>query len=514
METYIRKMPHSAFVKLANMLDPQNFWERFAIEIPMRLEMLGQANAEPRYSHQQMATFAFQGGKPGGSPTKRVLQDWGTKNARIRHLITVLMSARLEAAANYIHDDLLQLGPVPRAGWCEDDGGGSDDGGSPGPDNDDAETSHPSDSADICEPSSSKPPTIGEESLPGSPKSNQMSFMSGQMSVGNEGAPSLSQLQRKSSISDEGNEEAWIGLHDIQIQTIPHSMLGTVTDNFNEKPLEKGGKLIGSGGFGMVYLGKFHNGFQIAVKCLRESDQLKEEDLIKQFETEVLMLSQYRHENILHLLGYSKDGPAPCLVYQYLPNGSLEDRLACLHGTPPLSTNMRLKIIQGTANGIAYLNGEKYVHRDIKSANILLDSEFTAKVGDFATARPAPSGSSRTVARATFVIGTPAYLAPEAITFDVSTKLDAYSFGVVLLEVITGLPAQDNRREDASLRFHIQENVEEPSDILSFVDPKAGGWKPGMVEVLYDVACRLLEDLKRNRPNVSEVKPELDALTN
>lgn len=485
METYIRKMPHSAFVKLANMLDLQNFWERFAIEIPMRLEMLGQANAEPRYSHQQMATFALQGGKPGCSPTKRVLQDWGTKNARIRHLITVLMSARLEAAANYIHNDLLHLGPVPRAGGGGDGSGGSDGGGSPGPVNDGPETggdSHPnnrddpSDSDDICKPSSSKLPTKGEDSLPGSPESNWMLVKSGEISVKNEGAPSLSQLQRELSISDEGNEEAWIGLHDIQVQPISHSMLGAVTDNFNDKPLEEGGKLIGSGGFGMVYLGKFHNGFQIAVKCLRESDQLKEEDLIKQFETEVLMLSQYRHENILHLLGYSKDGPAPCLVYQYLPNGSLEDRLACLHGTPPLSANMRLKIIQGTANGIAYLNGEKYVHRDIKSANILLDSEFTAKVGDFATARPAPSGSSKTVVRATVVIGTPAYLAPEAYSFDVSTKLDAYSFGVVLLEVITGLPAQDNRRENASLQSHIQENVEEPQKptLLSTLRPGGG----------------------------------------
>nr|KAG5701438.1 hypothetical protein BaRGS_032770 [Batillaria attramentaria] len=320
---------------------------------------------------------------------------------------------------------------------------------------------------------------------------------------------------REHSVPDEGNEEAWIGLQDIEIQTISYSMLGTVTNNFNEHPLEDGGNLIGSGGFGMVYVGQFHNGFKIAVKCLKVSNQMKEEDLLKQFETEVKMLSQYRHENILHLLGYSKDGPVPCLVYQYLPNGSLEDRLACLHGTPPLSANMRLKIIKGTANGIAYLNGEKYVHRDIKSANILLDSEFTAKVGDFATVCRAPSGSGKTTAiNASVVIGTPAYLAREAYSFDVSTKLDAYSFGVVLLEVITGLPPQDNSREDPILPYHIMENVVEPSEIHDYVDPKAGGWVPETVDVLFGIACRCLEDKKRLRPNVSDIKPELDRLTN
>ncbi|XP_076435988.1 interleukin-1 receptor-associated kinase 4-like [Babylonia areolata] len=523
LESFIRHMPHRAFVKLSTLLDPGGLWEKMAAAIPLRLEETDDENAEKRYTHQQIAVFALMGQRAGvgSSPTQKVLMDWATKNARIHHLITILTHTEFFTAADYLHNDLLQLGPVPRPASevldMPDDR----------PSNDPAQTVMPNTCLDhlketdiVQQPCQKKEEEVApwcgglsEMSEELNTISENMSYYSSaRESVMNQAGLVLSHLERQTSVAEEDKEEAWIGLTDIEIQTIPYAMLGGVTNNFNDDPLEKGGNLIGSGGFGMVYLGKFHNGFKVAVKYLKQTGQMKQEDLIKQFENEVKTLSTYRHHNVVHLLGYSIDGPSQCLVYQYLPNGSLEDRLARLQGTPPLSANMRLKIVKGTASGIQYLNDSGYVHRDIKSANILLDSEFTAKVGDFATVVSAPSGDSKTIAMASVVIGTPAYLAPEAMSFDVSTKLDCYSFGVVLLEVITGLAAQDSQREEVTLTSHIMENVEDPAEIHDYVDQSAGTWADGIIDKLYDISMRCLTHLKKRRPNVKAIRPELEAL--
>ncbi|NXL60759.1 IRAK4 kinase, partial [Chordeiles acutipennis] len=90
------------------------------------------------------------------------------------------------------------------------------------------------------------------------------------------------------------------------------------------------------------------------------------QDLKKQFDQEIKMMAKCHHENLVQLLGFSSDGAQPCLVYEYMPNGSLLDRLACLDGTPPISWNKRCKIVQGTANGINFLHENNHIHRDIK----------------------------------------------------------------------------------------------------------------------------------------------------
>ncbi|KAK7090371.1 interleukin-1 receptor-associated kinase 4-like [Littorina saxatilis] len=528
LDTFIRHLPHRAYVKLSSLLDPGGLWENLAAKIPLNMEDIDDNDAQPRYTHQQIAVFALMGQRTGSgnSPTQRVLIDWGTRNARVSHLIKVLLRAEYYAAANYLNNDLLNLGIIP-----------------PPVNDDDPQPLPPmGDSDAIPDPKSRE--NQEEKDMPGgknNPEQNSSSqnvdslcdsfdgmssdggTLSDRMSCFSDHRDSvlamegvlLSQLRRHSLDCREDSEDGWIGLKDIEIQTIEYAMLSGVTNDFNTEPLEKGGNLVGAGGFGKVFLGKFRNGFKIAVKFLMQSESMRKEDLnllIKQFETEVKMLSTYRHENVVHLLGYSIDGPSQCLVYQYLPNGSLEDRLSRYQGTPPLSANMRLKIVMGTAHGIRFLNDKGYVHRDIKTANILLDSEFNAKVGDFATVVSAPSGDSKTIVRATTVIGTPAYLAPEAINFDISTKLDSYSFGVVLLEVITGLPAQDNRREETTISNHIMENVEEPSEIHSFVDQSAGAWSEGAVDKLYDISMRCLIHQKRKRPNVKDILPELEEL--
>ncbi|KAL8612356.1 hypothetical protein ACOMHN_020175 [Nucella lapillus] len=517
LKSFIRRMPHRAFVKLSSLLDPGGLWETMAAKIPLRLEdvdRLDDDSAEKRYTHQQVMLFAYMGQRmgPNNSPTQRILTDWATKNARIDHLIKVLMQVEFFAAADYLHDELLQLGPVLRPVGelpiIPSDISGVD----PKPSNnfhlDDLKAmgGHKGDLS-ACD-------QLSDLSAELNTISYRLSYSSGGQSVADKAGLAAPSLEPEPSAIWGDALTHGLDASSLEIQSIRYTMLSALTNNFCDDPLEKGGNLIGSGGFGMVYLGKFHNGFQIAVKCLKQTGQIKREDLIKQFENEVKTLSTYRHDNVVHLLGYSIDGASQCLclIYQYLPNGSLEDRLARLKGSPPLSSDMRLKIVKGTANGIQYLNDNGHVHRDIKSANILLDSEFTAKVGDFATVLSAPSGDSKTVAQASVVIGTPAYLAPEAIRFDVSTKLDSYSFGVVLLEVITGLPAQDDEREEISLTGHIMENVEDPAEIHDYVDQSAGSWHDGVIDKLYDMAMRCLTHSKKRRPNVRDIRPELEAL--
>ena len=108
---------------------------------------------------------------------------------------------------------------------------------------------------------------------------------------------------------------------------------------------------------------------------------------------ELRILHAIRHDNILPLYGYALDGSFPCLVYQYMPNGSLEDRLVCRQGTYPINWEMRLNISRGTARGLQFLHtirGTPLIHGDIKSANILLDKNFEPKIGDFGLAREGP----------------------------------------------------------------------------------------------------------------------------
>ena len=285
-------------------------------------------------------------------------------------------------------------------------------------------------------------------------------------------------------------------LEDINSQVIKYNILKKITDNFNQAPLAESGRVIGTGGFGEVFLGIFPNGYKVAVKRLKDVEEKE-----SQFQTELDSLTKYRHENIVSLFGYSTNGPAKCLVYEYLNNGSLEDRLMRKDNTPPLSIPLRLSIIKGTAKGIYYLNKQGIVHRDIKSPNVLLDEKFVPKVGDFATVRGgAPRGTGTFVAETSKVIGTSAYLAPEAYHFDVSTKLDSYSFGIIILEVLTGLPPLDSDREERDLKSHIEEN-----DISEVLDESGGEWDAKVVAKLMSISDKCTEMKKKKRANIEDI---------
>lgn len=202
------------------------------------------------------------------------------------------------------------------------------------------------------------------------------------------------------------------------------------TNNFHES------RILGEGGFGRVYQGTLEDGTLIAVKVLKRDDHQGG----REFAAEIEMLSRLHHRNLVKLIGICVE-ETRCLVYELIPNGSVESHL---HGpdrtTSPLDWSARIKIALGAARGLAYLHEDsspRVIHRDFKSSNILLEHDYTPKVSDFGLARVALGEGNDHIS--TCVMGTFGYVAPEyAMTGHLLVKSDVYSYGVVLLELLTG----------------------------------------------------------------------------
>ncbi|KAL1061801.1 hypothetical protein V6Z11_D13G037400 [Gossypium hirsutum] len=204
--------------------------------------------------------------------------------------------------------------------------------------------------------------------------------------------------------------------------------------------------LLGQGGFGYVHKGVLANGKEVAVKSLKSGSRQGQ----REFQAEVETISRVHHRHLVSLVGYCIAGERRMLVYEFLPNKTLEFHL---HDKCPMDWPTRLKIALGAAKGLAYLHEDCYpgiIHRDIKSANILLDFTFKAKVSDFGLAKLTQDNNTHVSTR---VMGTFGYLAPEyASSGKLTEKSDVFSFGVVLLELITGRrPLDLNSNMDDSL---------------------------------------------------------------
>ncbi|XP_046387837.1 mitogen-activated protein kinase kinase kinase 4-like [Ischnura elegans] len=244
--------------------------------------------------------------------------------------------------------------------------------------------------------------------------------------------------------------------------------------------------VLGKGGFGTVFKGTWKNTL-IAVKRIElrgGENATSHQAQMEQSLREMKFLNSYRHDNILPLYGYSLDGGEPCLLYQFMPSGSLEDRLLCRNGTPPLSWQQRHNIATGTARGLQFLHTIKekpLIHGDIKSANILLDQNFEARIGDFGLAREGPN-NQYTHIKVSRVHGTRPYLPDEFLrSKKISSKVDTYSFGIVLFELATGLRAYDEGRAKKFLKDHVEWSEQEGTE-LSLIDRKGGLEGPGMTE--------------------------------
>ncbi|XP_016679975.1 BRASSINOSTEROID INSENSITIVE 1-associated receptor kinase 1-like isoform X1 [Gossypium hirsutum] len=278
--------------------------------------------------------------------------------------------------------------------------------------------------------------------------------------------------------------------------------LQVATDNFSNK------NILGRGGFGKVYKGRLADGSLVAVKRLKE-ERTQGGEL--QFQTEVEMISMAVHRNLLRLRGFCMTPTERLLVYPFMVNGSVA---SCLRERPesqaPLDWAIRKRIALGAARGLAYLHDHcdpKIIHRDVKAANILLDEEFEAVVGDFGLAKLMDYKDTHVT---TAVRGTIGHIAPEYLsTGKSSEKTDVFGYGVMLLELITGQRAFDLARlanDDDVMLLDWVKGLLKDRRLETLVDADLqGNYIDHEVEQLIQVALLCTQGTPMERPKMSEV---------
>ncbi|KAG5125182.1 hypothetical protein AAZX31_11G214700 [Glycine max] len=280
-----------------------------------------------------------------------------------------------------------------------------------------------------------------------------------------------------------------------------YSDLKAATKNFSER------NKLGEGGFGAVYKGTMKNGKVVAVKLLSAKSSKIDDD----FEREVTLISNVHHKNLVQLLGCCVKGQDRILVYEYMANNSLEKFLFGIRKNS-LNWRQRYDIILGTARGLAYLHEEFHVsiiHRDIKSGNILLDEELQPKIADFGLVKLLPGDQSHLSTR---FAGTLGYTAPEyALHGQLSEKADTYSYGIVVLEIISGRKSTDVNavNDDSEDDYLLRQawKLYESGKHLELVDKSLNPYKYDAEEVkkVMGIALLCTQASAAMRPAMSEV---------
>ncbi|KAK4265711.1 hypothetical protein QN277_026728 [Acacia crassicarpa] len=281
--------------------------------------------------------------------------------------------------------------------------------------------------------------------------------------------------------------------------------LKIATNNFDES------RILGRGGQGTVYKGILPDNSLVAIKRSRVGGDSRQ---VKDFVNEVTVLSHINHRNVVKLFGCCLETEVPLLVYEFVDNGTLLDHIDPLKNEHSLSWETRLRIAAETAEAISYLHSSAsipIIHRDIKSANILLDHNHIAKVSDFGASRLVPLNETQV---STVVQGTLGYLDPEyLLTGELNEKSDVYSFGVVLAELITGNKAVEfNRSEQRNLAMYFASSMKE-DNLWQILDNRVLDQKNA--EQLKEVAFLARRCIRMNgeeRPTMKEVATELEGL--
>ncbi|XVF04055.1 hypothetical protein REPUB_Repub05bG0048000 [Reevesia pubescens] len=298
--------------------------------------------------------------------------------------------------------------------------------------------------------------------------------------------------RRKKNLSKEGKHKEKMELPLFDFATIANA-----TDNFSSN------NKLGQGGFGHVYKGMLKEGKEIAVKRLsKDSAQGLDE-----FKNEVTLIVKLQHRNLVKLFGCCIKGDERMLIYEYLPNGSLDYFIFDKTGNKLLDWHRRMHVIDGIARGLLYLHHDsrlRVIHRDLKASNILLDNHMNPKISDFGLARKL--GGDQTEDKTRRVVGTYGYISPEyAFHGRFSMKSDVFSFGVLILEIITGKRSRGYSDHDHNLLGHAWTlwTEERPLELID----SALGDSCIVTEVLrcIHVALLCVQQCPEDRPNMSSV---------
>ncbi|KAG5250813.1 wall-associated receptor kinase [Salix suchowensis] len=270
-------------------------------------------------------------------------------------------------------------------------------------------------------------------------------------------------------------------------------------------------RIVGHGGFGIVYKGTLTDGRTVAIKKSKTIDQSQ----IEQFINEVVVLYQINHRNVVKLLGCCLETEVPLLVYEYVTNGTLFDHIHDRSKVSAFTWEIRLKIASEIAGVLSYLHSAasmQIIHRDIKSTNILLDNSYTAKVSDFGTSRLVPLDQDEL---STMVQGTLGYLDPEYMqTSQLTDKSDVYSFGVVLVELLTGMKviSFDRPEGQRNLSAYFLCALKEDRLIHILQDCMVNQDNIRQVKEVVNIAKKCVRIRGEERPSMKEVAMELEGL--
>lgn len=288
--------------------------------------------------------------------------------------------------------------------------------------------------------------------------------------------------------------------------------LQIITQNFSRS------NYIGEGGFGEVYKGFIHDNFKrglkaqsVAVKALNLDGTQGHREWL----AEVIFLGQLKHPHLVNLIGYCCEDEHRLLVYEYIERGNLENHLFKRYGGS-LPWLTRMKIALGAAKGLNFLHQEvkPVIYRDFKTSNILLDLDFTAKLSDFGLATDGPEGEDSHVT--TCVMGTEGYAAPEYImTGHLTTMSDVFSFGVVLLELLTGRRSVDKRRpcRERNLVEWARPQLKDPYKLDTLMDPTLEGqYSNEGAKKAAALAYHCLSHNPKSRPTMSTVVSTLGSV--
>ncbi|KAI3996045.1 hypothetical protein MKX01_038445 [Papaver californicum] len=271
--------------------------------------------------------------------------------------------------------------------------------------------------------------------------------------------------------------------------------------------------LIGEGGFGTVYRGQLQDGQVVAIK------RAKKENLISlqaEFSSEVELLSKIEHRSLVRLLGYVDKGNERIIITEFVPNGTLREHLDGERGKI-LDFYQRLEISIDVAHALAYLHlyaEKQIIHRDVKSSNILLTENFRAKVADFGFARAGPTDVEKTHI-STKVKGTAGYLDPEYLrTYQLTPKSDVFSFGILLIEILTGRrPVEMKRASDERITIRWAFKTFNAGKLVEMLDPSMTEVVHiGILSKMFNLAFQCAAPTRGDRPNMKEVAEQLWAI--